>query len=283
MGKNDDTAIVRFWDCVTKKILLPSVPETIKRHLIRKYLKDEIEKKPLDKIQEKPKEKTAEEKEQERKEKEKKERESKLYNGIDYIVIGMSLLSIVMSMILYYGIKSNQTWVLYFFIVFGGYRLTEIVAIQIRLWFFDCKEEERKNEAEEALKKDEGESSAKTENCAGGSIKDIRRSIFLLLHNVIEIIFVFTYLIMATILLCSSESTPFLLKAKFGFWELLKCSLYYFFDLKEEHIRVMEALPGNTWLQTIVFCEQLVRIFMIGVVVTKLLALMPRQGQLRDR
>lgn len=245
MGTGRDSLIVRWWDCATKYILKFSFLQHIISCQKEKYIRS------FSALEEGEEEKEANKK--------------KLSDTLDSLIILMFATAVIMSLGTYYFLKNElmSPVVQWPIIIIGSYRLVEIMIVQVRLWFFDI-----------SMQNEQNENSVNEPESAMKNLRDIRQSIFWLWINILEILFIFIYLIIATIFFDPHKQKYI---EEIHFLDILKCSLYYLFNLKEIDIGILQRMSDNVWFEFLMIVEQLVRIFIVCVVVTKLVGLLPQK------
>lgn len=178
----------------------------------------------------------------------------RLYKFIEKWVSCHTFLAIGASFIIFYGLnKENRVWI-FTICIYGCWRVFEIIIKQIRVVLFD------------------------TLGKKSGKIKSARRSIILLIHNIIEMIFWFACTFMGVILV-NLESDVYLSEV-YKWQDFIKCSTLQMLVFGDNYTIFKEIVPNQSLLLDITFWEVVIGFIVIAL--ARLFSLLPTEITLEN-
>ena len=177
-----------------------------------------------------------------------------IYSFIEIWVVAHVFIAIFASAIIFYDLTPDNRILLYVFTIYGSLRVFEIIIKQIRVIMFD------------------------TIGAQAVELKSARRSIILLLHNVVEMIFWFSVSLMAVCLLevnILDESFKHL--SEVFYWsDFIKCSTLQFTTFGDDYTAISGLIgKQNLLLINITFWEILVGFIIIVISLARFFSLLP--------
>lgn len=192
----------------------------------------------------------------------KKDNNDSLYELIEIWVIAHVFLAIIASAITFYDLTPDNRIMLYVLSAYGSIRVFEIIIKQIRVIMFDTI-------GEKAVE-----------------LKSARRSIILLIHNVVEMIFWFSVSLMAVCLLKENTlNQSFTHLSDLFYWsDFIKCSTLQFTTFGDDYTTISGLIGNqNIFLVNITFWEILVGFIIIVISLARFFSLLPPVKTLDDR
>lgn len=180
-------------------------------------------------------------------------RMDKLYHFINIWVSCHVLLAIFASWFVFYCLTDNNRILLYLIAIYGSLRVFEIIIKQIRVVLFD------------------------TIGKKAISIKSPRRSIILLIHNMIEMIFWFATTLMVICLFeeKSLEKNYLYLSDAFIWSDFIKCSTLQFTTFGDSYTVISRLIGSQSFLINITFWEILIGFIIIVISFARLFSFLP--------
>lgn len=185
-----------------------------------------------------------------------------IYSLIEIWVIAHVFLAILVSAITFYCLTPDNRILLYVLSTYGSIRVFEIIIKQIRVIMFDTI-------GEKAVE-----------------LKSARRSIILLLHNVVEMIFWFSVSLMVVCLLeVNTLNESFTHLSEVFYWsDFIKCSTLQFTTFGDDYTAISGLIGNqNVLLINITFWEILVGFIIIVISLARFFSLLPPVKTLDDR
>lgn len=177
-----------------------------------------------------------------------------IYSLIEVWVVAHVFLAIFASAITFYDLTADNRILLYALTIYGSIRVFEIIVKQIRVIMFD------------------------TIGDNAVELKSARRSIILLLHNVVEMIFWFSVSLMVVCLLEKSPiSQSFTHLSELFYWsDFIKCSTLQFTTFGDDYTAISGLIGNqNLLLINITFWEILVGFIIIVISLARFFSLLP--------
>lgn len=229
LSSNKDEGIVYTWDKVTKILSYVSILELIievKRYKMKKLSSNYIEVR--------------------------KERD-KLYKLINRWVVWNARASIIVSIVMFNFFNSRCKILIYIVLIYGFFRVFEIIVKQIRVILFDTI----------------GKNSV--------AVKGVRRSIILLLYNIVEMIFWFSTTYMGIVLLEKENlKISFIhLKDIFSYGDFTVLSALNFTVYSSEFSKVKDLIKPGNLLSTIAQVEIIVGFIIIVISLARFFGELP--------
>ncbi|MBP1756646.1 MAG: hypothetical protein H6Q59_3044 [Firmicutes bacterium] len=181
-------------------------------------------------------------------------RMSALYKFINLWVSCHVFLAAGMSLILFYLITSDNHFAIYSISIYGIWRVFEIIIKQVRIILFDTIGKHRIY------------------------IKSPRRSIILLIHNIVEMIFWFACIFMSACFLDSSIITDgsMHLSDLFRWSDFIRCSTLQFTIFGDSYTPLSGLLTNQSTLVNIAFWEILAGLIIILISLARFVSLLPQ-------
>lgn len=179
---------------------------------------------------------------------------SALYKLIDIWVSCNVFLAIAMSLVLFYVITPNNSIAIYIISIYGIWRVFEIILKQIRVILFDTIGKNRI------------------------LLKSPRRSIILLIHNIVEMIFWFACVFMSACLIEASIITVNYkhLSDLYNWPDFIRCSTLQFTIYGDNYTTISGLLLSQSKLIDIAFWEIIVGFIIIIVSIARFIDLLLR-------
>ncbi|WP_373481544.1 hypothetical protein [Acetobacterium sp.] len=184
----------------------------------------------------------------------KEDRIDSIYSLVEIWVIAHVFLAILISAITFYCFTPDNLILLYVLSTYGSIRVFEIIIKQIRVIMFDTI-------GEKAVE-----------------LKSARRSIILLLHNVVEMIFWFSVSLMLVCLLeVNMLDESFIHLSEVFYWsDFIKCSTLQFTTFGDNYTAISGLIGNqNLLLINITFWEILVGFIIIVISLARFFSLLP--------
>ncbi len=190
--------------------------------------------------------------------KELKERMEQIYYFIEWWVAGHNILAIVASLLLFYFFDASYTIPIYIIVFYGLSRVFEIIIKQIRVILFD------------------------TIGVKAIAIKSARRSIILLIHNIIEMIFWFSSSFMGIILLNKEIVNEGFNKLAdiYSYWDFVWCSTLQMTVFSSGCTKLQEIIRPDNWMSIITQIEILIGFIIIVISLARLFGILPNVKQM---
>lgn len=176
-----------------------------------------------------------------------------IYYLIEIWVVAHVFIAILASAIVFYDLTADNKILLYSLAVYGSLRVFEIIIKQIRVIMFD------------------------TIGVNAVHLKSARRSIILLIHNVVEMIFWFSVSIMVV---CLSEiktvGGSYTHLSEIFYWsDFIRCSTLQFITFGDDYTAISKLIDGQNLLINITFWEILVGFLIIVISLARFFSLLP--------
>lgn len=236
--------LVWVWDKVTWILSKISLLELI--NMIWKW-KNGYQKEKFDRIIEKKK----------RKENLTKEEQSldssmtRLYKFINRWVVVHTYIALLFSLFVFYCVNNKCLGIAYIMSIYGLLRVFEIIVKQIRVILFD------------------------TIGVNAIQIRNPRRSIILLIHNIVEMIFWFAVTFETMFIAESKLNTATLLEQGFQWREFLKGSTLLLATFGDSYSRINEMVQGSAGLLEVAFWEILIGFIIIVISLARFFSILP--------
>lgn len=189
------------------------------------------------------------------------ERMDKLYGIIELWVSVQVFVAIIVSLLVFYKLTDTHQWLLYLIVICASLRIFEIIIKQIRVILFD------------------------TIGKKAIILRSPRRSIILLIHNVVEMIFWFATSLMIVCLLEQrylGRNCQYLSEV-FNWGDFVKCSALQFTTFGDSYTTISNLIGHQTLLVNITFWEIIIGFIIIVISFARLFSLLPpAQDQVSD-
>lgn len=206
------------------------------------------------------------------------------YRFIEKCVVMHTILAFIISIAMCYFFKSTYKIPMYIILFYGSLRIFDIIVKQIRVILFDSmkkNESDATKENKEEIKNDiinNDKRKSDAEEKYEGHVKSVRRSIILLMHNIIEMVFWFSVLLMGTILL-NKESIENMINGTFD----KLCDVYSYGDFvshsallmsvySDDYTPLQEIIKPHTWQSRISIIEIITGFIMIVIFMAQFLS-----------
>lgn len=185
---------------------------------------------------------------------------NKLYNFVEGWVVMHSILAPVLSLVMFYCFNGKEKVVIYAILIYGLLRVFEIIIKQIRVILFDTI----------------GENAVK--------LKGARRSIILLIHNIVEMICWFAISFMGIILLNKSvvERNFEKLSEVYSWFDFILCSTLQMTVFSDGYTSIKDIIQKQNFLATITIIEIIIGFIIIVLALARIFSLLPEVKQIDD-
>ncbi|MDK2941258.1 MAG: hypothetical protein PWP56_771 [Acetobacterium sp.] len=176
-----------------------------------------------------------------------------LYRIINVWVSCHVFLAVLASLIVFYCLTDSDSFLIYGIAIYGSLRVFEIIIKQIRVILFD------------------------TIGKKAVSIKSPRRSIILLIHNMVEMIFWFATTLMVICLVEEkSLGKNYLYLSDAFYWgDFIKCSTLQFTTFGDSYTVISSMIGNQSLLINIAFWEILIGFIIIVISFARLFSFLP--------
>ncbi|MBU3136177.1 hypothetical protein KPL39_07825 [Clostridium gasigenes] len=189
-----------------------------------------------------------------------KSKMDKLYKFIEVWVVTHSILAPVISLVLFYYFDGKEKKLIYTILIYGLFRVFEIIIKQIRVILFD------------------------TIGVNAIDLKGARRSIILLIHNIVEMISWFAISFMGIILLDKSVVGKSFEKLSevYSWFDFILCSTLQMTVFSDGYTSIKDIMTKQNFLATITIIEIIMGFIIIVVALARFFSLLPGVGQIDD-
>ncbi len=184
----------------------------------------------------------------------------KLYNSIEIWVVAHSILTPVLSLLIFYYFDGKERILIYGILIYGLLRVFEIIIKQIRVILFD------------------------TIGVNAIALKGARRSIILLIHNIVEMICWFAISFMGIILLDKSvvEKSFERLSEVYSWFDFISCSTLQMTVFSDGYTSIKDIMTKQNFLARITIIEIIIGFIIIVASIARFFSLLPEVKQIED-
>lgn len=232
-----EKGIVAWWDVITKMLSYISLLELIIQ--IYKYNVGYYSKIDSDELEQKM---------------------DRLYKFIEAWVVTHSILAPLISLLIFYYFDGREKVLIYIILIYGLFRVFEIIIKQIRVILFD------------------------TIGSNAIVLKGARRSIILLIHNILEMISWFAISFMGIILLNKDLVGKSFQKLSevYSWFDFILCSTLQITVFSDGYTSIKDIIQKQNYLATITIIEIIIGFIIIVVALARFFSLLPSVKQYDD-
>jgi hypothetical protein len=185
---------------------------------------------------------------------------NKLYTFIEVWAVTHSILAPMVSIVIFYCFNGEQKYWILALTIYGLFRVFEIINKQIRVILFD------------------------TIGVGAIALKGARRSIILLIHNIIEIICWFSVSFMGIILLNKNviDKSFNTLSELYSWSDFILCSTLQMTVFSDGYTSIKDIIPKQNFLTQITIFEIIIGFIIIVVSIARFFSLLPAVKQVDD-